>query len=181
MKHFYSSIDGWFNYASIYLEAVRQAPKAASFVEIGSWKGRSAAFMGVEIVNSGKQIALHCVDTWSPPDEPWYRNDPDVVAGSLYETFLRNVAPVRHVLTPHRMASVEAAREFEDGSLFFVMVDGTHSYEAVRDDIAAWRPKLAPGGIMAGDDTQWAGVLDAAKDAFGSAVMVRGQQWIVRT
>ena len=34
------------------------------FVEIGSWKGRSASYMAVEIFNSRKNIKFDCVDTW---------------------------------------------------------------------------------------------------------------------
>lgn len=39
----------------------RAAPGAV-FVKVGCWKGRSAAFLGVDILRSGKAIALHCVD-----------------------------------------------------------------------------------------------------------------------
>lgn len=48
--------------------------------------------------------------------------------------------------------SMEAVKRFEDNSLDFVYIDGDHSYEAVRDDMTAWFPKVKPGGIMAGDD-----------------------------
>ena len=33
-----------------------------------------------------------------------------------------------------------------------VFIDGDHSYEAVREDLAAWEAKLVPGGIIAGHD-----------------------------
>lgn len=40
------------------------------------------------------------------------------------------------------MDSVRAAELVPDESLHLVFIDGDHSYEAVRDDLAAWWPKL---------------------------------------
>lgn len=48
--------------------------------------------------------------------------------------------------------SLDAAKRFDDNSLDWVYIDGDHSYEAVRDDIQAWLPKLKVGGLLAGDD-----------------------------
>ena len=51
-------------FVELYALMVRNAPMQARFVEVGSWAGRSAAFMGVEILNSGKQIKFDCIDPW---------------------------------------------------------------------------------------------------------------------
>eukprot|EP00666_Eupelagonemidae_sp_cell4sb_P011660 gene11660-8818_t len=32
------------------------------------------------------------------------------------------------------------------------LVDGLHTYDGVRDDIDAWAPKVAPGGVMMFND-----------------------------
>ena len=69
MKHFYEEIEGWFQFSKPYLEAVASARDGAVFVELGCWKGRSASFMGVEIVNSGKAIEFNCVDHWKGSDD----------------------------------------------------------------------------------------------------------------
>ena len=47
------------------------------------------------------------------------------------------------------------------------MIDGDHTYEAVRDDIKAWMPKMRIGAIMSGDDYNWPGVRKAVDEAFG--------------
>ncbi|MBM3838681.1 MAG: tetratricopeptide repeat protein [Verrucomicrobia bacterium] len=51
-----------------------------------------------------------------------------------------------------RMTSREAAPLVPDGSLDFCYVDADHSYEAVREDIQLWHPKVKPGGILGGHD-----------------------------
>jgi hypothetical protein len=66
-----------------------------------------------------------------------------------------------------RKRSVDAAREVADGSLDFVFIDGDHSYEGVRADIAAWRGKVKPGGLLGGHDyasPKFPGVADAVDE-----------------
>ena len=53
-----------------------------------------------------------------------------------------------------RERSVQAAKMFDDGSLDFVYLDGNHAPEAIREDMAAWLPKVKKGGIFCGDDFQ---------------------------
>jgi hypothetical protein len=48
--------------------------------------------------------------------------------------------------------SVEASKEFEDGSLDFVYIDGNHEYAQTVADISAWDRKVRVGGIVAGHD-----------------------------
>ena len=64
MKHFYENIEGWAAFRGLYRVAVADAPsdRQSLFVEVGSWLGRSAAYMAVEIINSGKPIDFSCVD-----------------------------------------------------------------------------------------------------------------------
>lgn len=48
--------------------------------------------------------------------------------------------------------SVQAAATVGDGELDFVFIDADHTYGACRADIAAWAPKLKPGGLLCGHD-----------------------------
>jgi hypothetical protein len=43
-------------------------------------------------------------------------------------------------------------RDVTNGSLDFVYIDGNHRFEQVVADLAAWAPKVRPGGIVAGHD-----------------------------
>lgn len=51
-----------------------------------------------------------------------------------------------------RAFSVDAARQFELGSLDFVYLDAAHDLASVMADLAVWAPKVRPGGIVAGHD-----------------------------
>jgi hypothetical protein len=85
----------------------------------------------------------------------------------------------------HRCASPAAAGGYEDLSLDFVFLDADHAYDAVRHDLAAWWPKLRPGGLFAGHDYVWSRGVRAAVDAFvsahglGGAFRTSRASWIV--
>lgn len=142
---------------------VQISPDGSKFVEVGSWKGRSAAHMGVEIMNSGKRIQFDCVDTWRgsaehlDPDSQWYTpelSDPEY----LMNEFLKNTAPVSSVVKAVRSTSEEASRLYADNTLAFVFLDAAHDFDSVSSDIRCWYPKVKPGGVLAGDDFDWPGV-----------------------
>jgi predicted O-methyltransferase YrrM len=166
MEHFYQNIEGWFSYEYLYKHVVEQAKDGALFVEVGSFKGRSSAYLATQIVNSGKKIQLDLVDTWQGSTEHQAGGDcevKEVVEGTLYETFLNNMKPVEGHYRAVRMTSLEAAEQYEDNSIDFIMIDGEHSLEAVTNDIRAFLPKMKSGGIMTGDDAQpWNPVREAA-------------------
>lgn len=68
-----------------------------------------------------------------------------------------------------RMKSTDAVTLFDNESLDAVFIDGNHLTEAVQSDIAAWFPKLRPGGILLGDDYQRHSVKIAWDQAFAGS------------
>ena len=44
------------------------------------------------------------------------------------------------------------AKQFPDGSLDFVYIDGNHNYEHTVEDISLWSKKVRQGGIIYGHD-----------------------------
>ena len=48
--------------------------------------------------------------------------------------------------------SGEVVKQFENGSLDFVFIDGNHAYEYAVEDIAKWSKKVRSGGIVWGHD-----------------------------
>ena len=159
MEHFYQNIgEDWFSYPQLYKRIVENSQDGFHFVEVGSWKGRSASFMSVEIINSGKKIKFDCVDTWEGSVEHLDANSPFFLKELLedkdwlYGEFLKNTLPVQEVISPVRMSSLDAANLYEDNSLDFVFIDASHEYKDVKNDIIAWLPKVKIGGILAGHD-----------------------------
>jgi hypothetical protein len=158
MEHFYEHIQGWFDYQKHYTNMVNQATEGAHFVEIGSWKGKSSAYMTVEIINSGKNIRFDCVDTWGGSLEHQLGGshvDQFVVDGTLFNHFVDNMKPVEGRYTAVKNTSVEAAKLYTDASLDFVFIDAAHDYESVKADIIAWLPKVKQEGWIGGHDYTW--------------------------
>jgi hypothetical protein len=175
MDHFYQTIgEDWFTYSNLYRTMVQKYGEGSHFVEIGSWKGRSAAFMGVEIHNSGYNIKFDCVDTWQGSIE---HQDMDLT--SLYDDFLNNIKPVASIINPIKTTSLAASTLHKDGSLDFVFIDASHEYDNVLADVKAWLPKVKEGGVLAGHDYGSEGVNRAISEFFeGKNINVSEDCWI---
>ena len=184
MEHFYKNEsfgEDWFTYPNLYREFIGILPNESTFVEVGSWKGKSMAFFAVEMINSGKNIDCFAVDTWRGSSE--HSNDPNVVNDTLYELFTNNIKPVEDYVTSIRKPSVEASNDFRDNSIEIVFIDAAHEYEPVKEDINAWLPKVRNGGLIAGHDYLLPSVKKAVDEIFGNRVMFRNSMencWIVQ-
>jgi predicted O-methyltransferase YrrM len=140
--------EDWFTYPNLYKSMVQKVGGVGKFVEVGSWKGKSSAFMAVEIANSNKNIEFYCVDTWEGSSEHKLLDNIDL----LYHQFILNMKPLEKHYKAIRMNSIEAAKGFENDSLDFVFIDASHEYKDVKKDIQAWLPKVKKGGVLAGHD-----------------------------
>lgn len=186
MNHIYQNIQGWFSYPVFYSNLVSQAKDGYHFVEVGTWKGCSAVYMAVEIINSKKQIKFDCVDTWTGSEE---HTDPQsdhyesllLDKDGLYNLFISNIEPVNHVIKPVRKASMEALDLYENGSLDCVFIDAAHDYKNVCKDIQGWLPKIKPGGILSGHDWNCKDVQRALADTLKNNYQSVGENvWIYK-
>lgn len=156
-EHYYATVEGWFGFQPQYEKIINLLPKGAVWVEVGSWMGRSLAWLLVENHNQQKNFKIHAVDTWrGNPNESWYAkqieiNEPGWVDG-LFDTFLSNMKNYKNQFTYHKKLSWEGATDFIDATVDYVMIDAGHDEESVTKDINAWWPKLKSGGYMGGDD-----------------------------
>lgn len=159
MNHIYQKPqfgENWFTYPNLYSRFVRELQNESKIVEVGCWKGKSVAYLAVEIINSGKDIKVDAVDIWGPEDGiPAEEQDVYVRTGHIYQLFLSNIEPVSSIVNPIRMTSTEASRRYQDGSLDVVFIDACHTYECVKEDIRNWLPKVKRGGYLAGHDYPW--------------------------
>jgi predicted O-methyltransferase YrrM len=182
MEHFYQNLgEAWFTYPTLYSEMVNYFPENSHFVEVGTWKGMSAAYMAVEIINSGKNIKFDCVDIWEYVKN--LQNDIDKnLYTNLYNIFLNNISPVKHIINPIKALSSDAANQYADESLDFVFIDAAHDYKSVKNDITAWYPKIKKTGIIAGHDCYMTTVSRAVNEFFHNKEVIlreKDQCWLV--
>jgi predicted O-methyltransferase YrrM len=153
-----SDIPGFFYFIETYKRLASRIDPGGLFVEIGCFEGASTAWMA-DRLRSIPGASLVSIDSF-PPE--WKME---------YKTPIRNLAACGMLRYCNLvvMDSVEAADLFRDGSVAVLFIDGGHSYEQAKADIAAWLPKMLPGGTMAGHDyaSGWPGVIQAVDEAFG--------------
>lgn len=177
-------IFGYSRYIDLYRDMVVNAEDGALFVELGSFLGQSTAAMGVFIKSSGKRIAFDAVDIFELTDfsdEPHFKVIEDH-GGDFLAAFKNNMekAQVADAINIVKATSLEAAATYEDRSISFLMIDASHTYEDVVDDINAWFPKLKIGGIMSGDDLDWPDVKLAVEDTCKHYAVYQNSTWYFR-
>ena len=115
-------------------------------VEVGSLEGISTLlFAGC--VNT--VYSVDCYDYKVPETGRIPEHDQMFVEAE--RMFISRTKNVKNIIKI-RKTSVEAAKDFEDGSLDAVYIDAEHDEESVREDIRTWRPKIKRGGILSGHD-----------------------------
>ncbi len=122
--------------------------------EVGSFLGNGSTLALLEVAAEfGGEVV--CIDTWrGSTNVQWHLDlarDHD-----LFATFRHHVgeAGFSSQCKPMVMESLVAAQFVADGAFDLVFIDGDHSYEAVKADVAAWTPKLRDGGILCGHDCE---------------------------
>lgn len=118
-------------------------------VEVGVQRGEFSAFL-----LSNWPGKLWLVDMWrhQPDGYEDVANVSDDEHEANYQATLETMQPYIGRFDIIKGCSVCAAPFFDNDSLDFVYLDANHSYEAVTEDLAAWLPKLKPGGLMCGHD-----------------------------
>ena len=136
---------------------------------------RRVAEVGCNRGVSTEVFALHvaevvAVDCWVPP----YAHN---------EAEFRGVAARYPGIRLVREPSPAAAARVPDGSLDLVYIDAGHDLKACAADIAAWTPKVRPGGWVTGHDhcPGFTGVVRAVAEAFGGPDrLFSDDSWAVR-
>jgi predicted O-methyltransferase YrrM len=128
-------------------------------VEVGSLAGFST-----------RLFARHFEKVFSvDPYEAGYDDTNDKNSNAVRLGLARDLFTLRFIDEPrvvqYQERSAAGCRRFEDRSLDFVYLDGSHTYEAVAEDIRCWHPKVKPGGMIGGDDFAWEGVARAVREA----------------
>jgi len=166
----FNEIPGWFAYEDLYNNVVDNAAFGSNFVEVGAWFGKSTNHLATKLKESKKNIHFTSVDTWKgTDDEELHQNIVGAFNGDIFYEFIDNTVLSNNYGTFDiiKDTSHNAANQFSNGSIDFIMIDAGHSYDALMEDIKIWYNKVKPGGIISGDDYGvFQGVTDAANEYF---------------
>ena len=164
-----ADVPGWFDFHPLYDRAVATAPRNSLLIEIGVFHGKSLTYLAHQAKAADKGLVVVGVD-WGRGSEEHGHHAATLPAGNLAGVQLRNLltAGIADDTVLLIAPSALAARIIPDQSAWMVFLDGDHSEMGVLADIEAWRPKVMPGGMMAGHDYfAFPGVRNAVHHVFG--------------
>jgi|SRR5438105_4547556 len=187
----FRAIQGWLKDLEGYVlyRLARDGDGSGAIVEIGSWMGRSTAWLAAGSLAAGRE-RVHAVDTFDggpslkAEDYPVLKEQ-----GTTYHVFEENLerAGLLDHVEPVVSDSRAAAAQWDGGAVRLLFIDGDHSYEAVKADLEAWLPHIAPGGYVAFDDVHehYPGVQRLTAEATADngplkRIMTVGKVWITR-
>jgi hypothetical protein len=121
----------------------------------GKWEFKRGAEIGVEaglysevICKFNPEVELFCIDAWAKLKYRYWVSTPKIDA--YRQQAIERLSPFNCKLI--RAWSLDAVKQFEDGSLDFVYIDADHTYEATMNDIIEWGKKVRSGGVISGHD-----------------------------
>lgn len=139
--------------------------KELKMVEIGAYAGESTTLFAQHF----KEVITidPFVNDYDPNDVTCQFMELELV----YERFLENIKPY---------SNIKHIREISDHAIFqidskvdFVYIDGLHTYDQVKKDIANYKPLIKENGFIGGHDYHpvWQGVMDAINESLGAPDM----------
>lgn len=178
--NYYQQIPGEFDFEAIYDLAIDRAAPGDIFVEVGSWYGKSTAYMASRLAMRQPLVQFFAVDQWL---EGRTNNGQQEYRGMFHE-FLQNMLRGKLIefIAPLRTFSHHAAQFFDAESVSFCFIDADHTYEAVKLDLQSWYPRIKKGGLIGGHDYHnvYSGVTQAVEEFFGSPVQQVDSSWLVQ-
>jgi len=111
--------------------------------EIGVARGEHAEIL----CKANPDLKLYCVDIWET--YPGYDEYDDRI-DRYYQYAQRILYPYECEFI--KKFSMDAVKDFLDGSLDFVYIDGAHDFQSVANDLCEWTKKVRIGGIVFGHD-----------------------------
>ena len=171
----WEDVPGWINDAQwIFKEVVENCKDGDKVVELGTYFGQSACYMGELIKDSGKDIKFDTFDTFE-------QLEPSMRAGMQPKAIVdyrfhkgRHTAPMSMIVQSHFEAcgvddyvnlivcdAFYSHHFYEDNSLMMFYNDGINEQNALYELMNNFWPKIKKGGMMAGDDINFDDVKSA--------------------
>jgi len=158
---FCRSLAGWMRedeLAWLWQEAAL-IPPGETWVEVGTWKGRSFA---ATVLGAAEGSCVVAVDTWLGSPNELGTTHREALAGGdgVFQAFLQ---VFRRLLGLRPDVDIGFVRTYSTAAACYwpraktvetVFIDGAHDTESVRKDFEAWLPLLKPGGRLIGHDRE---------------------------
>jgi len=120
--------------------------------EVGSWTGLGSTQTFLSKLAEVPGATLVCVDNWRGGSAEYQREMSERY--DIFGTFRANVEASRTQIIPIVADSISAAKLIAENTFDLVFIDADHSFDCIKADIAAWLPKVRPGGILCGHDCE---------------------------
>jgi len=111
--------------------------------KVGAEIGVEEGVFSLQLLQAG--VKLFCVDAWLP----YVRHNQKRQDG-IYKKAVENLKGYNCDII--RRTSMDAVKDFPDGSLDFVYIDADHSWKGIVNDIVQWEKKVRIGGVVSGHD-----------------------------
>lgn len=135
--------DGWLDIteAQLLYDTASKLKNEGAIVEIGSWCAKSLTYMTLGALANGFNKKIYSIDPFlTSKDEP----------NGMYETFISNLKRnnIYEKITQIKEKSQIAGKTFND-KIELIFIDGFHKYEAVKQDVELFFPKIVLNGYIA--------------------------------
>lgn len=159
-------LDGWNSRSPVFVELIEEL-RPELVIELGTFKGASAAYMCEVMERAGIPGAILCIDTWLGSELLWHHAD-DPAFGRLrrymrfgrpVELYHQFVANMMHRglcdrVVPFPNTTANAARWLRDEGVRpgLVYIDASHAERDVYHDLVDYWELVKNGGAVVGDD-----------------------------
>ncbi len=116
--------------------------------KVGAEIGVEKGIFAENICKAG--LKLYAIDPWMNYDGYYEKGFNDEAMEENYKEAKNRLASYDCNII-HK-TSMEAVKDFKDGSLDFVYIDGNHGFKFVTEDIWEWSKKVRRGGAISGHD-----------------------------
>ncbi|HEX9905402.1 MAG TPA: class I SAM-dependent methyltransferase, partial [Propylenella sp.] len=112
------------------------------YVELGAHWGASFFAFCQAAERVRLESSAVAIDTWQGDEHAGFYQS------GVFDSFVGRLRPYASFASYLRARFDDAAKEFEDGAIDLLHIDGLHTYDAVRHDFETWLPKMSDRGTV---------------------------------